>query len=1578
MLWKAMKAPKAADVKRGISVICENLQCPICLDLMSMPVSTKCDHQFCRFCMMKLLDRNKKKEANCPVCKAKVTRRSLQESPGFQRLVEGLQHLVRAYEEDTGTDCFTGTSQRLENLGLQKAGPRKIQHKRGKDSSCDGQVTDSADSSQSRSPEEERKSLSSVEAMQAYAKLMGLEDSCTVISDKEGLDSGLADMPQPSEMETDGKCMPNNINLEEQGPSVEVTKPVGAAIIETRQRRDKKNTSHHSSLEREESPEEVYNKTDRQSHRSRKTVDSDPEKIIDKRCKRSLQKVSEWLLKISPTDVDEDDMGRDGYASDGGSSSSTVKEDKGEEQPVTFRRDDRNRSLEEQVFGVVYRRDRKSMRGQLDRAMSPETRGVTDLPACGPTEEAQAQEIASNRRTSSRLKPIDEIYHTEEKVQETVIVNLSGWSERTAGPIKGQSDEVGAGEEVKQTELSSHCSNGKKMEQVEPLGEECNAEDSPVFEVSLRRTKKRARTNLGSTWKEVDNLCQDGEGELGNCKENGKLSKRKSESKKKENRFTQRRLAKATRPLDLISIGVNDPVVRIEKGPLMVETDVQIESYPSSMSPGNPTERVTRRSKRLQVFTEEIQGCRKLKSARSIESVIPHSDSAKAGGKAGFEKTAVTDGSPLRKKTENNVMRNGCVVDVDMGDIQKIVSSFGADMEIQCRQKESSTKESPPEVNIQCSQFKDVHPTSQPSQDCGKADELQIHACQDVQVEVEEDEKNDSEQDTEQLLKTFKATKRRSFHLGVPSHITSDRDSLDCDKQNQEGALEGDLVNGEIDPNKDSKPSCLVETIKQAEVQQNQDNSFLRLQSPSVSKKTELENSCSSDLIPPTHPSDHTLHNSMSLKKRHILTRATSNEGFGECSNSNARKSHRTSLTRNSGIRSYAIRSDEASSTGRKRKNSDTSSRVSQTVDSMLLFQPDSIASEEAVSAIITEKMHLEEAEFQTPMNNTADDSENSGVLKPGMVEFACPVRGVVMDSVHGSHGPCSRHQAGKLSNSGTNQILESSLTPDDLLPPNVVVTASAESIVSARLKQGARSVETTTQRSSEGNLALRKRKRSQRLESSESEGSDEEDELPSFAELFGRGKRLTPAVEEPVPPSADPLYGQVQASPEDLAEGAPVSLKDTAENVSITSQSPQWVPASQASVDLFDTPGECEDVPDERGPSESSQFSNEILATQQKVAMQEELRRLEKMMALVTEALHQKADGPQARVTGGQASPHHPGSAAQSGQDLHRSPPCSDRTGGGHTRRNSSPLSPISSPGPRTLRHRRGSDREGIGTGWRGSRRGQSLRSSGVTGGNTASRAPVAQDDTVETLAAAPSSEREERGLLPPGGAPPAVRTAGQARSGTARGKMVLVGSGLSVAELSVVKKFSKKTGGSVSAQVTPETTHVIIGTDEDLVCERTLKYFLGIAARKWVVSFQWIVECFNQGKVLNEVEFEVRGDVVNGHRHQGPMKARTTRDQKLLMRGYEVCFQGSFTDMTTDQMEWMVELCGATVVKDPLLFTGSQMSTRLVVVQQPTSEESHARDGALQKRATVLSRGWLLDSVATYTLQNTDEYRV
>ncbi|KAK0156547.1 Breast cancer type 1 susceptibility [Merluccius polli] len=87
-----MKSPRAEDVRKGISSLWDTLQCPIW------------------FCMQKLLDGTKQKEAKCPVCKTKITKRSLQESPGFQKLITGLQNMIEAYENDTRTNYFTGMS----------------------------------------------------------------------------------------------------------------------------------------------------------------------------------------------------------------------------------------------------------------------------------------------------------------------------------------------------------------------------------------------------------------------------------------------------------------------------------------------------------------------------------------------------------------------------------------------------------------------------------------------------------------------------------------------------------------------------------------------------------------------------------------------------------------------------------------------------------------------------------------------------------------------------------------------------------------------------------------------------------------------------------------------------------------------------------------------------------------------------------------------------------------------------------------------------------------------------------------------------------------------------------------------------------------------------------------------------------------------------------------------------------------------------------------------------------------------------------------------------------------------------
>ncbi|XP_074705528.1 breast cancer type 1 susceptibility protein isoform X2 [Strix aluco] len=211
-----------------------------------------------------------------------------------------------------------------------------------------------------------------------------------------------------------------------------------------------------------------------------------------------------------------------------------------------------------------------------------------------------------------------------------------------------------------------------------------------------------------------------------------------------------------------------------------------------------------------------------------------------------------------------------------------------------------------------------------------------------------------------------------------------------------------------------------------------------------------------------------------------------------------------------------------------------------------------------------------------------------------------------------------------------------------------------------------------------------------------------------------------------------------------------------------------------------------------------------------------------------------------------------------------------------------------------------------------------------------------------------------------------------------TNRREMSIVASGLNQSEHLVVRKFVRKTQSTLSNHITEGTTHVIMKTDKELVCERTLKYFLGIAGRKWVVSYQWVIQSFKEGRILDEENFEVRGDVINGRNHQGPKRARQSLTEKIF-KDFEICCYGPFTDMTTEHLEWMVELCGASVVKQLHLFTHPTNSTAVVVVQ-PDAWMENTDYRAIQQKDNVamVTREWVLDSVACYECQEFEAYLV
>ncbi|CAN0362858.1 unnamed protein product [Lampetra fluviatilis] len=204
---------------------------------------------------------------------------------------------------------------------------------------------------------------------------------------------------------------------------------------------------------------------------------------------------------------------------------------------------------------------------------------------------------------------------------------------------------------------------------------------------------------------------------------------------------------------------------------------------------------------------------------------------------------------------------------------------------------------------------------------------------------------------------------------------------------------------------------------------------------------------------------------------------------------------------------------------------------------------------------------------------------------------------------------------------------------------------------------------------------------------------------------------------------------------------------------------------------------------------------------------------------------------------------------------------------------------------------------------------------------------------------------------------------------------RLCLVASGLSKQDALVVKQFVHKTGGSFQSHFSPETTHVLMQTGGSLVCERTLKYFLGNAGHCWVLTFSWVEECLRQGCVVDEVPFEIQGDVVNGREHLGPRRSRLATLK--LLREYEICCYGAFKDMTKAELECLVQMSGAVLVKDPSAFSFHPNFVPLLVMQ-PDANAASMDFTALHRlySAQIVTREWVLDCIATHRVRLLDTY--
>lgn len=138
-------------------------------------------------------------------------------------------------------------------------------------------------------------------------------------------------------------------------------------------------------------------------------------------------------------------------------------------------------------------------------------------------------------------------------------------------------------------------------------------------------------------------------------------------------------------------------------------------------------------------------------------------------------------------------------------------------------------------------------------------------------------------------------------------------------------------------------------------------------------------------------------------------------------------------------------------------------------------------------------------------------------------------------------------------------------------------------------------------------------------------------------------------------------------------------------------------------------------------------------------------------------------------------------------------------------------------------------------------------------------------------------------------------------ARSATSSNRrLCFVCTGLVPSQIEDVKKLALRVNGRYVTNFDREVTHVIVTVNADNGANKTLKYLQGVAYRKWIVSYQWVISCLAQKRLVNEEPYEA---VDCGTREAGPRNSRLR--QKGLFEGFVFLCLGPYVNVSVAQYE-------------------------------------------------------------------------
>lgn len=183
-----------------------------------------------------------------------------------------------------------------------------------------------------------------------------------------------------------------------------------------------------------------------------------------------------------------------------------------------------------------------------------------------------------------------------------------------------------------------------------------------------------------------------------------------------------------------------------------------------------------------------------------------------------------------------------------------------------------------------------------------------------------------------------------------------------------------------------------------------------------------------------------------------------------------------------------------------------------------------------------------------------------------------------------------------------------------------------------------------------------------------------------------------------------------------------------------------------------------------------------------------------------------------------------------------------------------------------------------------------------------------------------------------------------------------------MSRGEVERVKDLARNLRADFSYKFSRAVSHVIVRAEEDNTATKTLKYLQGIAHRRWVLSYAWVLACFKEQKLVREEPYEAVDPVTL---EAGAKKAR--RGERPPFLGFAFLCVGPYKDVMVGDYVDLLLATGAVVVKSIEALQAQRDKIKIIAVQ-PSIHDKHIIGWHQKTRAIIVADEWIIECISQY----------